>query len=295
MGFGAIYKMITDIVGGTESLYKVIKWTSKLPLIRGFAFSVRDKLLAPPVGSYHEKFAHQLRTFSLFCAQNASVMSLTDEANLGSPQSTSICDSASRVMEIVIGLRRAQEIHCSLKVLVPDEDPEAVPKVCVVARSDRGLRGRPKNLGNRYANPVTQNTAFASILGADDGHTKWQAAFPSFSCNQIQNENHRFQCGRDRFSHYYCSTLAFPIRFHVRTDDDPTHIGFLTFDTQEENGFPGVPNTFAFLHDGAYHSSRYHSECKKSPIWCTGAMMADTLAACMIPHVDTTKRTTHDK
>lgn len=261
-----------EYVKGTETVYKVGKFLSRVPGLRRLPVSWRDRVLVSPIGFCHERFAHQLRSFAEFCSTSESVLNLAAEDNLGNVECTRFCDEASIVMEVMRGSHHSQEVHCCLKLLVQDEDPTAPPRVAVVARSDRGLRGRPKNLGFTYANPVTANTPFASILGRNDGKTDWKAPFPCFCCNDLKKVQHRFQCGRENFWHYYCSTVAYPIRFHPKTNDEPTTIGFLTFDTQESGGFPGLTCNFDYYNGDEYHSARFYSQCKKSPVWSAGAM-----------------------
>jgi hypothetical protein len=162
--------------------------------------------------------------------------------------------------------------HCCLKI---NDNSTRDHKVISIGRSEPF--GRDTEFGLENAHSVQRNTVFASMLQKPDGIREWPRPFSSFSCNDLPKHKKKFACDRKNWDLFYKSTLAYPIRYP--TDRDYIYMGFLTFDRDCINGFPGVPCTLDLANDWGM----YERECRQSREWHFGACIADMLAVTLLP------------
>jgi hypothetical protein len=184
-----------------------------------------------------------------------------------------LCDGCRDVMGEVMCLPN-QGIHCSLKVCIRDKGSITV---ATFGRSTES--GRAGHYGRAHAQPATENTAFASVLGLNDGRRQWRP-LSCFSCNDLLSKGDDFRCeGRKDWRDWYHATFVLPLRFKAQAADQFSVLGFLTFDMLSWE-FTGLPDAFEENWDA------YHADIAKTAVFHAGGIMADTLVVLLKPYLE---------
>ncbi len=258
------------------AIYRAANWCiSKLPGIRkSWARAkdqFRDRLQKQTASIVHKKFIHSLRDYLVHASVNQT---------FDSPGAVRMLDEAAGLMQHMAS-GSTSTIHACLKLLAKNPGDSDDPYVYTLSRSNSGYAsGRGRRLGSKWASELSKNTAFCAIIGHTDGRRGWQKTFDSFSCNDLLRYGDDFVCGREDWRTWYQSTLVYPIRCHPPGQDYHVHLGFLTFDTENLGGFPGVPCSFDFT-----TVDDYTHACEDSAMWNIGALMADSLAMALWPYL----------
>jgi hypothetical protein len=96
----------------------------------------------------------------------------------------------------------------------------------------------------------------------------------------LPGAKHFFDCDRENWQKYYQSTMVFPIRYPINSQEDEfLYVGFLAFDAPRPNAFRGVPDVFKFNHD----PDGYAALLDKSAAFHLGAVFADMLGSILGP------------
>ncbi len=220
----------------------------------------RNWLLQGVLYELHIKAAHPWRRLAVALAD------LPSAANHLTPITEPVCNGCRDAVAELLDVPPAR-LHCTLKMLLRKQQGDS-PVVATIGRSDN-LVDRPPEWETFHE--VRRNTVFAALCGEDDGHRHWRP-LSYFSCNDLTKHIARFSCDREKWSQYYQSTVAAPLRYETQYSRQKEVIGFLTFDMPTKGQFTAVPDSFA----ANFH--KFHEQAAwPAVIHCTG-IMADTLA-----------------
>lgn len=232
--------------------------------------NARELIFFGLLSRYHNDAVHSIRELALWLRTCPGSGPLLDSE--GCLLTNRCCTDIGNVMANLLGNDKNPP-HCSLKLYV-HSDPE--PEIVTIGRAQPC--NRPPEYGRSHSHLASKNTVFASMLGRSDGKKNWGHPYSSFSCNNLGAVD-RFACDRLDWQSIYKSTLAFPLRFRHPSDETYSFIGFLTFDYNHVNGFPGIPCIFEYENK----RDEYEVLCRKSAVWNLGASLADTLSLCILP------------
>lgn len=184
----------------------------------------------------------------------------------------SVCVACNGVMARILELE-ATQLHCSLKLLLPDGDA-----VETWARSTIESEGRKTSRDGAFL--ISKNTVWCALMGEDDtmvDWTRWIGRMPCFACNDLTLHRSLYQNSRNDWETLYKAVFVFPLRYE-NTDTDSYHtIGFLAFDSLQVNAFRGAPDVYDFR-ERADNGRYEHILTTEISAFHAGAIMADTLS-----------------
>ncbi len=242
-----------------KPLVGFVLWGSRLARFlkaHGVVGAVKRRAALSYLTLLHQNVVHDMRTFAQ-CAHAPDAIGPTAEALCNSCRDL-FCD----LHELAIN-----QLHCSIKII--DEDGSGNAIIKTLARATPA-DSRP----NVYdGHPVVSDSVWCSLLGVDDGNTRWEV-FNCFSSNDLAGHSH-YVSHRPDYQKYYRSTVVFPIRYLRSTEKhDFVTVGFLAFDSPKVDAFSRMPE---ILDKGVVWAD-FHDRLKDQSSFHAGAMVVDCLA-----------------
>jgi hypothetical protein len=246
------------VIGGGVAVLKFLKLRK---LVHAFKYRARFPLLR----DIHLDIVHGMRCFAV---------ALDTPGAEVAPHAHRLCTRIAAVMRFHLGLK-PNELHCCLKVIVPQQKPTDAVVIETIARSDPDDdRG-----DDHEVREADTSTIYCSLMGKFDGKTKW-SVHNCFCSNNLPLAENLFKCDREDWQQYYRSSLVFPLRFISQTEPlRYSAVGFLCFDSPRANAFHGMPDIFKFR--DRFHA--YHDQLQGSATFHLGAIFADTLSMFIRP------------
>ena len=226
------------------------------------------------------EFARQLHHDAIHSIRAVSPALSAEDWDKAASHALEFCNNSCKIIRYLtdIGI---EELHCCLKSLQPcDCTEEGEDIVSTLSRSipydERPLRSDSDD------HRVSENTVWCALLGRNDGFHGWHQA-KCFVCNNLPQHAAIFKCTRKKWPGLYKSTMVFPINYMSDQDTRECQIsGFLAFDSPHTDAFGGLPDIFDYRDNLA----TYHTLLRKSAIFNTGAILADTLSIAFRPFCD---------